>query len=202
MNDAVHNATAVFSHLNPLDWGIALLLAVSTVAAFLRGLIRSLLSLVGVLLGILLACLYGHRVAVALAKWVSSSALADVAGFVLILVGVLVLAALLGRLLKGAASAVGLGFFDRLGGACFGFARGVLVLAALLLPLAPFVRSLPVAQTSILLPYLLPAAHGISFVVPRNFGKRLPATDWLHRASTAAGEWSVPPVRTVPTGAR
>ena len=202
MSDALHNATAVFSHLNPLDWGIALLLAVSTVAAFMRGLIRSLLSLAGVLLGILLACLYGHRLAVAMTKWISSPALADIAGFVLILVGVIALAALLGRVLKGAVSAVGLGFMDRLGGACFGFARGVLVLAALLLPLAPLVRSLPVAQTSLLLPYLLPAAHGISFVVPRDFGKRLPATDWLHGASSAAGEWTASPVHAVPTGAR
>lgn len=192
----MNSATAVFQQMNPLDWVIALSLAVSTVTAFLRGLIRSLVSLAGVFLGILLACLYAHRTGVTLSHWIGSPALADVAAFVLILIGVIVVAALIGRALRGAVSAVGLGFFDRLAGACFGFLRGVLVLAALLLPLAPLIRPLPVTQTSLLLPYLLPAAHGISFVVPRDFGKRLPAGDWLNHARTAAGELdALPPAR-------
>lgn len=193
MDSLLNSAAAVFHQMNPLDWLIALSLAVSTTAAFLRGLIRSLVSLGGVFLGILLACLYAHRTGTVLSRWVGSSALADVAGFVLILAGVIMIAALIGRALRGVVSAVGLGFFDRLAGACFGFLRGVLVLAALLLPLAPLIRPLPVTQTSLLLPYLLPAAHGISFVVPRDFGKRLPAGDWLHHARTATGQFDASP---------
>jgi membrane protein required for colicin V production len=199
MNEALHGAAAGLGHMNPLDWGIALVLAVSTVMAFLRGLIRSVVSLAGILAGVLLAFWYCHRLAGWLHRWITESSLAEVASFVLILVGVIVLAALLCRLLRGACSAVGLGFLDRLGGACFGFARGILLLAALLLPVAPFLRSVPAAQTSLLLPYLLPAAHGISFVVPRDFGRRLSSTDWLTHARTAAGEWTPSIVRTMPS---
>ena len=196
MHDAIQHAAIGLGRLNPLDWCIALVLAVSTVMAFLRGLIRSLVSLVGILLGVLLAFWYCHALAGWLHRWITESAAAEVAAFALILIGVIALAALIGRLLKGAASAVGLGFLDRLGGACFGFGRAVLLLAALLLPIAPMLQTVPAAQTSVLLPYLLPAAHGISFVVPHDFGKRLSSTGWLHHASTAAGEWTPAMVRT------
>jgi membrane protein required for colicin V production len=199
MNDALHHAAIGLGQLNPLDWCIALVVAVSTVMAFMRGLIRSLVSLAGILAGVLLAFWYCHSLAGWLHRWITQSAAAEVVAFALILIGVIVLAALIGRLLRGACSAVGLGFLDRLGGACFGFGRAVLLLAALLLPVAPILQTVPAAQTSVLLPYLLPAAHGISFVVPHDFGRRLSSTGWLHHASTAADGWTPTMVRTMPS---
>ena len=188
MQTALHGVHVSLGGMNPLDWGIAILLAVSTVTAFMRGLIRSLVSLAGVLLGIFVACWYTPRAAAWLGRWVEPHALAEIVAFVGILAGVYILATLLGKLLRSACSAVGLGFFDRLGGACFGFARGVLLLAAMLLPLAPYLQHVSVAQGSVLIPYLLPAAHGISFVVPRDFGSRISSGNWLTHARAAASE--------------
>jgi|GEM_PF-253254 len=202
MQSLTQNASALAAHMNPLDWCIALVLVLSTVAAFMRGLIRSLLSLVGVIAGVLLALWYCPVLAKKIAPWIGTPALAEIVAFAAILVAVIVAAALLGRLLKSACSAVGMGFMDRLGGACFGFARGVLLLASLLLPMAPYLQNFQAAQTSLLLPYLLPAAHGISFVVPRDFGRRLPATDWWNHAKDAAGAWKPSSVRTMPADVR
>ena len=202
MNSTLHGVTIGLSGMNPLDWTIAVVLAISTISAFMRGLIRSLVSLVGLLAGIFAACWYAPQAAAYLARWITPFAFAEIVAFVLILAAVYLFAALLGRVLRGAAGAVGLGFLDRLGGAVFGFVRGVLLLAALLLPMAPFLREFSAAKGSVLLPYLLPAAHGISFVVPRDFGKRLPASDWWKHTRRAAGELTPPKIRTSAMGLR
>lgn len=179
MQTLLHGTEVALRGMNPLDWVCAITLAISTVTAFMRGLILSLISLAGLLAGVLLAAFYSARVSPYLLRWVGSAAFARIAAFVLILASTYLASALLGRLLRGAFSAVGLGFLDRLAGAAFGFARGVLLLAAVLLPLTPYLQQFTVARSSLLLPYLLPAAHGISFVVPRHLAEHLPKTDWI-----------------------
>jgi membrane protein required for colicin V production len=188
MPSFLHSAQTGLSGMNPLDWAIALVLAISTVTAFMRGLIRSLISLVGIVVGIALACLYTAQAGTWLLRWIKPIGLAEVVAFMCILAGVYLVFALVGRVLKGAFSAIGLGFFDRLGGAAFGFARGVLLLAALLLPAAPWFPQFSAAKGSVLLPYLLPASHGISFVMPRDFGMRVSVQRWLNHAAAAASE--------------
>ncbi len=168
MDSLLHRTGLALSGMNPLDWVIAVTLAVSTVTAFVRGLILSVISLAGLLAGVFAATLYAPRVSPYLLRWTGVAPFARIAAFLLILLAVYLVAALLGRLLRGAFSAVGLGFLDRLGGAVFGFARGALLLAALLLPLFPYLQQFTAARSSVLLPYLLPAAHGISFVLPRH----------------------------------
>jgi membrane protein required for colicin V production len=188
---AMSRVPHIFGGMNALDWLIAVTLAVSTVTAFMRGLIRSLVSLAGVLLGVLAAAWYAHRAADYVGRWIAPPSLALILSFVLVLAAVYAVAVLVGKLLRGACSAVGLGFLDRLAGAAFGFARGVLLLAALMLPVAQFLPYFAPAQGSLFLPYLLPAAHGISFVLPRDFGKHLSGRDWLNHwngARAATGE--------------
>ena len=179
MDPLLQNAATSLRALNPLDWIIATTLAVSVISAFLRGLILSVISLAGLLAGVLAAAFYAGRVSPYLLRYISSAGLARMVAFILILVCVSLAMSLLGRLLRGACGAIGLGFLDRLAGAVFGFARGVLLLAALLLPLGPYLQQLTIGRSSLLLPYLLPAAHGISFVVPRQLRYRLPLGNGL-----------------------
>lgn len=182
MQTLLHDTGLALNGMNPLDWVFTITLAISTVTAFMRGLILSVISLVGLLAGVLTAALYASRVSPYLLRWIGSAAFAHVAAFVLILVAMYLAFALVGRLLRGACSAVGLGLFDRLAGAVFGFARGVLLLSALLLPLFPYLQQFAVARSSMLLPYLLPAAHGISFVMPRHLAESLPTIDSLFKS--------------------
>ncbi len=182
---ALHPAPTTFGGLNALDWVLIVLIGMSTAMAFLRGLIRSLISALGVLLGIVLAAWYAPALADVLSRWIPQPALAEISAFLLILAATYLVAALLGRVLRGAAKAVGLGFFDRLGGAAFGCARAVLVLAAALIPAGPFLAMVPFARDSVLLPYLQTAAHGVSFVMPQDFGRRLLAGTRHHDANSA-----------------
>lgn len=181
MDTTLHSARLTLTGMNALDWVVLMLLAISAIAAFMRGLVRSLVALAGMVAAILLGALYAPRLAVVFVRFIKPFAMAQVVAFLAIALVVYLIAALIGRLLRGAVSAVGLGFFDRLAGALFGLVRGVLFLAALLIPAAPLLAHLAVAKTSFTLPYLLQASHGISFVMPREFGQRiLPGNGWFH----------------------
>ena len=112
-------------NLTLFDWFLIAVLAWSTVKAFMRGIFRELFSLAGLVLGILLASWNYRQVALQMERFVASPAIAKVASFFLIAVGMMLACGLVGALLHRTASAVGLGIFDRLLGAVFGFGREI-----------------------------------------------------------------------------
>ncbi len=182
--------------LNPVDWAVVLVLGLSAISAFQRGLIRSVVSLVGVGAGLVMAAWYAAPFSGYVARYVRPPALAEIVAFAGVFAGVYLIASLLGSALRSASHAVGLGFVDRLGGAAFGVVRAVFVLAVALVPAMPFLPMIPYAHDSVLLPYLRTAAHGVSFVVPEDFGNRLAADFWqVQPASPAEGGFRMQPKR-------
>ncbi len=159
--------------MNPLDWLLASLLLYSAVRAAVNGLFREAFTLAGLLCGFPLASWYYRDAARALAGLITSPALAQLAGFALILTVITLAASLLGRLFRRGARTVGLGFADRLGGALFGVLRGAGIAIALLLAVTAFLPSAPWVQSSLLAPYLLRAAHAVSFTMPTDLRGRL-----------------------------
>ena len=168
---------------NPLDWLLTSLLAYSTIRAAMNGFFRSAFTLAGFLVGFPLACWYYREGAYALAGLITTPAFAEFAAFLLILAAVTIVAGLLGRLFRGGARTVGLGWADRLGGAAFGLLRGVLIGAAFLLALTAFLPGSPWVRTSHLSPYLLRGAHAVSFTMPSDL--RLRVTEALGRLGIA-----------------
>ena len=86
--------------MNPLDWLLAVLLIYSTIRAAMRGLVRELFALGGLLVGCLLACWYYRTVAELLRGLVNSEPLADFCAFLMIIAGVMVAAALLAAVIR------------------------------------------------------------------------------------------------------
>jgi len=82
--------------MNPLDWLLVALLAYSTIRAGMRGLVREVFALVGLLVAFVLACWYYRNVAELLRGLVNSEPLADFCAFLMIIGVVMVL-----RLLSG-----------------------------------------------------------------------------------------------------
>jgi membrane protein required for colicin V production len=99
----------------------------------------------------------------------------------------MILASLLGRLLRHTASAIGLGFVDRLLGAVFGLLRGALLGVVLLLALTAFLPTAPWIENSHLAPYFLRAAHAVSFVMPSDLKLRL--LDGLNHLKHTTPDW-------------
>jgi membrane protein required for colicin V production len=114
-----------------LDIVLLILMAISTLVGLKVGLIKAVLSLAGVIVGVVLA----GRFYVSLAEhltFISQPGLAKIAAFAIILIGVMVVAAVLASLIKWAVSAMMLGWVNRLGGAVFGFVLGAIFCGALL----------------------------------------------------------------------
>ena len=178
--------------MNLFDWFLILILTFSTILAFVRGFLQELFSLGGLIAGILLASWNYHNFAPLLTRFISDHAAANVAAFLLIAIGVMVLCSIAGKILSRTASAIGLGFFNRLLGAVFGFARGCLIGVAIMMAAAAFLPPASWITNSSLAPYFLAGAHAVSFVVPHDLQQLIldgamqlkhNAPDWikLHR---------------------
>src|SRR3984893_1443250 len=98
----------------------------SAVLAFWRGLIRVVMSLVALIAAVLAAIQFSPAVA-AMLPALGDPVTRYLAAFALIFIAVALVGALLGWVLSRAIRAIGLGFVDRLLGAVFGVARGVLI---------------------------------------------------------------------------
>jgi membrane protein required for colicin V production len=130
-----------------LDYAVLGVFGVSIVWGAWRGLVRELIAILGWVIAFLAANLFAGPLGEAMPQAIPTPELRVAAAFVAVFVAALVLAGLLGLLLSKIVKAVGLGGLDRLLGALFGAARGVLlVLAAALLagltsaPRQPFWR--------------------------------------------------------------
>lgn len=116
--------------MNWLDIILLVLLGLSALHGLSRGLIKSTLSIIGAIAGVILASRFYDDVS----GWFgfTDNAVFNVFSFVLILIVVMIAATLLANLVKTAVSAILLGWADRIGGAIFGLALGAILLGALI----------------------------------------------------------------------
>jgi membrane protein required for colicin V production len=159
--------------MNLFDCLLIAILAYSTIVAFMRGIILELFSLGGLIAGILIASWNYGCLAEYLEHFIATPAVAEIVSYLLLVIGVMVLSALLGKALNRTAHAIGLGFFDRILGAIFGFGRGCLLGVAILMAIAAFIPHSTWIENSQLSSYFLAGAHAVSFVVPYDLQHRI-----------------------------
>jgi membrane protein required for colicin V production len=150
------------------------IVALSTILAFWRGLIRVVMSLVALIAAVLAAIQFSPDVATMLPPVGDNPVTGYVAAFALIFLVVALVGALLGWVLSRAIRAIGLGFVDRLLGAVFGVARGVLIVVILVLLAG--LTTLPRQewwQNALLVPPLVVAALSLRPWLPQALAKRL-----------------------------
>ncbi len=134
--------------MNWLDIVIIVLIAIPTLIGLKTGIIKAALSLAGVIIGTILAGNYYVALAEQL-TFISQANLAKIAAFAIILIGVMLIAGVLAAVLKWIASAVMLGWVNRLGGAIFGFALGTVFCGALLAIWANFLGIEPLTSSGL-----------------------------------------------------
>jgi membrane protein required for colicin V production len=117
--------------MNWLDIFLIIALIIPTFIGLRMGLIKAVLSLVGLIIGVVLA---GHfyRPVSNIFGFIDNENVAYILAFILILVLVLLAAFLLARLLKSIISITMLGWVDNVGGAVLGFLSGFILLSAIL----------------------------------------------------------------------
>jgi membrane protein required for colicin V production len=116
-----------------LDWVVILILAASVILSLLRGLVGELFSLAAWVVAFLVAKWGAVLVGPLLPMDMQSEGLRYFAGFVVVFLVMMIIVMLLGRLVKGAVGAVGLGGADKMVGGVFGLLRGLVILTGLTL---------------------------------------------------------------------
>jgi membrane protein required for colicin V production len=119
--------------MTTFDWVVLAVVALSTLFAFVRGVIRELIALIAWVLGIVAALLYAPALAAMLPDFGGHPALRYVIAFALVVIGALLAGALVAWPLSKAVRAAGLGFVDRFLGSIFGLVRGIVLMLAFVL---------------------------------------------------------------------
>jgi len=178
--------------MNVADVLIVLGVLLSVAVAASQGFFYEVFSLAGVVVGYLLAAWEYPRVAGRLSSYVKAEWVADAAGFLIIFLAVMLLAGMAGRITRWAVKEAGLRWFDRVLGAAFGFVRGVLVIAVVLLVVASFEPSSGYLRDSNLAPYFLVVARAATWVAPAEVRARFrEGMDELRKYSTHSSTMTV-----------
>ncbi|MDP9051036.1 MAG: CvpA family protein [Acidobacteriota bacterium] len=155
---------------NGLDWTLVLILVTSLAVGYWRGVVRTLLGLLGLVCGFLLA--QGNYLQLGSwihdRRWIHSAFWAGVIAFVLLFALAVAGAQLVARIMHSTIRKSGLGYVDRVLGGAFGLLRGGVIVVALLIIPTTFAAQSKLVATSILSPYFLGVAHDVSFLLPRS----------------------------------
>ena len=172
--------------LTATDWVIALVILLSVLQAASAGFFQEAFGIGGLVFGYLLAAWNYHRLAVWFSSNISSVWMADIAAFLIIFVGVMLLAGIAGRIASWAMKEAGLRVVDRVLGAALGLLRGCLVVAIVLTSMAAFTPTSKGLQGSKWAPYFLVVGRAAVWVAPSELRMRFyQGLDLLHRAPNA-----------------
>jgi membrane protein required for colicin V production len=152
--------------MNAADWSIIVVILVSTVAAASEGFFHQAFGIAGLIVGYMLAAWQYARVAAWFAPHVNSPWLADILGFLVIFVAVVIVAAISGRIVRWAMKEAGLRLIDRLLGALLGLVKGSLFVAIILMGMTAFAPSSSWLEGSELAPYFLVVGRAAIWLAP------------------------------------
>jgi len=155
--------------VNWLDYVLLFFVLVFMIEGVSQGFSRSVVGLVAFIAGLVIAAWTYGIPASFLLPYVSSKSVASVLGFVFIFVLILILGGLVGKLLQKLFKWTGLSWLDRLLGCAFGALKAVLFGIVLVMVLTAFpMKPIPYSIAhSRIAPYLIDAAHAITYIAPR-----------------------------------
>jgi len=160
--------------MTTFDWVVVAVIALSTLLAFFRGVVRELIAVVAWVVGVVGAIAFTPALGALLPSIPGYPGVPYLIAFALIVIGALLLGALIAWPLTKAIRAAGLGFVDRFLGSIFGLARGVALMLAFVL-VAGF-TALPRSawwQQSALVPPLVAGVYALRPHLPAEIAGRL-----------------------------
>jgi membrane protein required for colicin V production len=158
--------------VNWLDYVLIAILLFSVVLSARKGFSREIIGLASAVFALVLGMWFYGLAGSVFIPYVSSTRVANLIGFLLVVCAVLLFGALLGWIVNRFLRTVGLSFFDRLLGGAFGLVRGLLVVVALLTAYMAFGPQVDSKMVSIsvvhsrIVPYVLDASHLFVAIAP------------------------------------
>lgn len=162
--------------MNPFDAVVIVIVVFCLIRGFFRGLVKEVSSIIGVLAGFYAAYTYYATLADFLTNWLAHRDYINLLSFLLIFCVVFFTISLLGVVAKYLLNIAYLGWFDRVCGAGFGFSKGILITAVLLIVLTAFLpKGAPLIKNSRLSPYVASLAENMAQVVSPQMKKQFQA---------------------------
>lgn len=158
--------------MNWLDLVLLAIVLISVIMSVRKGFSREIIGLMASLAALVLGMWFYGLAGSFVMPYVSSPRVANLIGFLLVVVAVLLCGGLIGWIVSRFLRTIGLSFFDRLLGAAFGFARGMLIAIALLTAFTAFgpQADSKTASASVVnsrfAPYVLDASHTFVAIAP------------------------------------
>ncbi len=119
--------------MTSFDYTVLLIIGISIVVSMMRGAVREVLAIAGWLAAFYVAKTYAGQLIPLLPADIPTEPLKVLAAFLILFLGVLLVASLLSIALSGLIKKIGLNWFNRFLGAIFGFARGFIIVCVLVL---------------------------------------------------------------------
>jgi len=156
-----------------IDWIILVFVVVCVLSAAKNGFFLEVFSLAGLIAGLLIASWNYQKLLPWVSQWIHSWPAAEALSFLCIALLVMILAGILGRVIRWSVHSIGLGWADRFIGALFGFVKGCALVTLAVLVIAAFMPQATWFKQSRLAPYFLSAAHQASVMTPYDLGERI-----------------------------
>lgn len=152
-----------------VDWVFIGIITLSALIGLWRGFVREALSLATWVFAFWIAWAFADNAAPWFGRWVQTPSVQTMAGFAMLFFVVLLVGAMVNHIASLAVEKTGLTGTDRAVGVVFGLARGVVLVAALVLAglLIKLTRD-PWWQESVLIPYFEPLAKWLLEFFPDN----------------------------------
>ena len=135
-----------------------------------RGFVREVISLIGLVLSFLAASRFSGQTGDFLGQWIGNSTVADIAGFALVFIIVMIVVGLVGAIIRRLVDLAALTATDRTLGIFFGAARGTLLIALVFLVYTSYTK--PDAawlKNSLLTPYAIELGEMLGGVIPEGY---------------------------------
>lgn len=156
--------------MNYLDIILLAIVALNVITGFASGFTRVGIGFIAAVLGVL----FGFWFYYIPAEWIRSmfgwERGASIAGFCLVYMAFAIAGALVGKILGKMLKVVGLSFFDRVGGAAFGFVRGAVFVIAVATVITAFSPQPPprVIAESQVMPYAAAGGNVLAWLAPKS----------------------------------
>ena len=135
-----------------------------------RGFIREIISLIGLVAAFLIASRTSGNAGDFLGQWIPNSTTADIAGFIVIFVIVMILVGLIGALIRKLVDMADLTATDRTLSIFFGIARGLLLIGLAFLIYTSYSKADQAwAKNSLLTPYAVQMGNLLGEVIPAGY---------------------------------
>jgi len=171
--------------VNIADWIILLVIVISVIQAASSGFFQESFGIAGLVFGYLIAAWQYDKLAGHFAPYVGSHWLGEIVAFLALFLGVMILAGVLGKIVRWIVKEAGLSVVDRFLGGVLGLVRGCLLIAIVLVSMTAFTPSSRWLTQSSLAPYFLVVGRAAIWVAPAELRQRFyQGLDYLRRGQT------------------